>query len=367
MKTEHEFWRFQNQSDSVPELILYGDISDRSWFGDEITPAKFADELKQLGKISELRVRINSGGGDVFAAQAIGNLLEHCGAVVTAQIDGFCASAATIIACHCSRVVAANDSTYMIHPVRMGIFDFVSAEEIEQYASALAAIRENIISLYARKTGREKEEVAAQMDATSWWTGAQAKEQGFVDELTGDDTGTVVENKNGMLFVNHISMNMPFDKAPKFVQDSLAAAPAAGRFVDSSTGKPAEEGQKEDTMGETINTTDELRNAYPELVLQIEQAAANQAAEAERSRIREIEDMALPGSEQITNDAKFVKPVSANEYAVMAMKHVKSEGSRFLQNAADDSKESGVKLVGNSSSGWSDEFMDALKKAGRKE
>lgn len=98
-----------------------------------MTPKTFADELNALGPLTSLTVRINSGGGDVFAAQTIGNLLEQHTAQVTARIDGLCASAATIIACHCDKVVAANDSTYMIHPVRMGIFDFADAVTLQQY------------------------------------------------------------------------------------------------------------------------------------------------------------------------------------------------------------------------------------------
>ena len=116
------FWKFRNQAGSgSAELLLYGDIAQYSWYSDDVTAKKFADELAALGPVSEITVRINSGGGDVFAAQAIGNLLEQSAATVTAQIDGLCASAATIVACHCDRVVASSDSIYMIHPVRMGI------------------------------------------------------------------------------------------------------------------------------------------------------------------------------------------------------------------------------------------------------
>lgn len=128
-----KFWQFRNQAAGSAELLLYGDISDSSWWGDEVTPKTFADELNALGPLTSLTVRINSGGGDVFAAQTIGNLLEQHTAQVTARIDGLCASAATIIACHCDKVVAANDSTYMIHPVRMGIFDFADAVTLQQY------------------------------------------------------------------------------------------------------------------------------------------------------------------------------------------------------------------------------------------
>lgn len=244
-----KFWQFRNQAAGSAELLLYGDISDSSWWGDEVTPKTFADELNALGALTSLTVRINSGGGDVFAAQTIGNLLEQHTAQVTARIDGLCASAATIIACHCDKVVAANDSTYMIHPVRMGIFDFADAVTLQQYIGALNTIRENILNLYTKKTGREKDEVAAWMDATSWWTGEEAKTNGFVDELVDDGEKTVVENRGGLLFVNSVNMNLPFNKAPKFVQNSVAAAPAASGFVNTPTPaeQPGDNSHKEDT------------------------------------------------------------------------------------------------------------------------
>ena len=120
MPDNKKFWQFRNRAGGTVELLLYGDISQSSWWGDEVTPKQFADELAGLGALDKIVVRINSGGGDVFAAQTIGNLLEQHPAEVTARIDGLCASAATIVACHCGKVVAANDSTYMVHPVRMG-------------------------------------------------------------------------------------------------------------------------------------------------------------------------------------------------------------------------------------------------------
>ena len=51
--------------------------------------------MAALGNVKEITVYINSGGGDVFAAQTIGNMLERNGATVIAHIDGLCASAAT--------------------------------------------------------------------------------------------------------------------------------------------------------------------------------------------------------------------------------------------------------------------------------
>ena len=75
MPNAKKFWQFRNQANKEVELLLYGDISQTSWWGDEVTPKQFADELSGLGVLDTITVRINSGGGDVFAAQTIGNLL----------------------------------------------------------------------------------------------------------------------------------------------------------------------------------------------------------------------------------------------------------------------------------------------------
>ena len=275
------FWKFQNVAGGRAELLLYGDISDSTWWGDEVTPKQFAEDLDKLGTVSEITVRINSGGGDVFAAQTIGNLLEQHPANVVARIDGLCASSATIVACHCDRVVAANDSTYMVHPVRLGLLGYYDATTMQQYLNALDTIKENIISLYAKKTGRDKEEVTGWMDATSWWTGQEAKDNGFVDELVEDVETPVVENRDGVLFVNSV-------------------------------------------------------------------------------------EMALPGSEEITAEAKFTKPVSASDYAKAAMKRAKEQGSEYLNNAKADAKNSGAGTVENTPpAGKTDEFLDAIKSVGQ--
>ena len=372
-----KFWQFRNQTEESAELLLYGDISDTSWWGDEVTPKQFADELNALGGINEITVRINSGGGDVFAATAIGNMLEQHKANVTAKIDGLCASAATIVACHCSKVVAANDSTYMIHPVKMGLCGYVDAVTLQQYIDALGAIRDNIISLYAKKTGREKDEVAAEMDNTSWFTGVEAKESGYVDELIDEteEEETVIENRGGLLFVNSIETHIPFNDAPKFVQDNLAAAPAADCVVNTNPVNKAPEKPKnpKEVKNMEIKTVDDLRGAYPELVGAIEAAAAETAAANERQRIRDIEEMCLSGSEDFANEAKFEKPISAADYAMQAVKNAKQTESAkkqaYLDGVKKDVAESGMENVAHETTGGTqqDEFLDAIKAMGQKQ
>ena len=72
----NHFWKWNNavpapQQDGQPtrELTLDGVIAAESWFGDEVTPAAFRAEL--MAGEGPVKVRINSPGGDCFAAAQI--------------------------------------------------------------------------------------------------------------------------------------------------------------------------------------------------------------------------------------------------------------------------------------------------------
>ena len=62
-----KFWNFKAKDKDTGELMLYGDISSSTWWGDEVTPKDFKKDLDGLGDIKNLNIYINSGGGDVFA------------------------------------------------------------------------------------------------------------------------------------------------------------------------------------------------------------------------------------------------------------------------------------------------------------
>ena len=370
-----KFWQFCNQTEESAELLLYGDISDTSWWGDEVTPKQFTEDLNALGDVKDITVRINSGGGDVFAATAIGNALEQHKASITARIDGLCASAATIVACHCNKVVAANDSTYMIHPVRMGMFGYMDATGLQKCIDALSTIRDNIINLYAKKTGRNIDEVAEQMDNTSWFTAAQAKENGFVDELIDEtEDETVVENRGGLLFVNSVGTHIPFTDAPKFVQDSLAHVPAADGFVNKQTPAQAPGGNDPNKEEEDMEfkNIEELKNAYPEFCKQIADQAAAEATNVERQRIRDIMDMQMPGTEDIANSAMFEKAISAEDFAKEAIKNMKAQGAQYLKGIQDDATQGNANTVQSAPAPMNDdvddEIINAIREAnGKKE
>ncbi|MDE6849571.1 MAG: Clp protease ClpP, partial [Ruminococcus sp.] len=69
-----KFWNFKNSTDGETELIFNGPISDETWWGDEITPSMFRDELSKVK--GNLTVWLNSPGGDCFSASQIYTMLR---------------------------------------------------------------------------------------------------------------------------------------------------------------------------------------------------------------------------------------------------------------------------------------------------
>ena len=92
-----KFWNWVRDETTQERILrLEGAIAEESWFGDDVTPAAFKNEL-QAGD-GPITVWINSPGGDCVAAAQIYNMLMDYPADVTVVIDGIAASAASVIA-----------------------------------------------------------------------------------------------------------------------------------------------------------------------------------------------------------------------------------------------------------------------------
>lgn len=337
---DKKFWRFRNSAESGgdAELILYGSISSESWWGDEVTPKKFSDDLKALGDIPALTVRINSGGGDVFAAFAIYNRLlslRNSGVKVSAVVDGWAASAATVICMAADRISIPAAAMFMIHDPAIGSCGYYKAEELEKMSAELKTIKSAIVAAYAGKTGKSAEDISAAMAAETWMDGASAVEAGYCDELISPPENTAVENRSGHFFVNSIEMpDIPEKVLERFAalgtihNEASGAAPAVpvGKATDSTEGK---------NMAD-IKDLAGLKAAYPDLCGQI----ADEAAKAERERIRAIEDATVDGFEDIAEKAKFTEPISAESMAVRILNSMKKQGAAYLADRAEDAKNS---------------------------
>lgn len=90
-----------------------------------------------------------------------------------------------------------------------------------------------------------------------------------------------------------------------------------------------------------ITTVDALKAAYPDLVATIQ----NDAAAAERARIKSIEDLTNGNYAALAADAKFTNPTSAQELAVKIIVEQNKAGGTYIENRQKDAQDSGANGV----------------------
>lgn len=162
------------------ELFLYGYVG--GWDG--VTAKRIADDLKALGKVDVINVRMNSFGGEVFEGYSIYNQLLRQTARVEVDIDGAACSIASIIACAGSTVRMARNAMYMIHDPAGAAFG--TASDMRKTADLLDQVRSQLVDTYVKRTGLAANVVSDYMSAETWFKASEAAELGFVDLVTDD-------------------------------------------------------------------------------------------------------------------------------------------------------------------------------------
>ena len=149
------------------EIVIYDEIGA---FG---IPAKaFLDELKALGPVAELTVRINSPGGSVFDGVAIYNALKRHDAAITVWIDGIAASIASMIAMAGDEVVMPENAMLMLHDPSALVIG--TAADMRGMAEALDKMKAGMVAAYRDKSGRDDAEIEALMRAETWLSAQEA-------------------------------------------------------------------------------------------------------------------------------------------------------------------------------------------------
>jgi ATP-dependent Clp protease protease subunit len=218
----------------VGELLLYGDFGSddpiSEMFG-EITGKQVRADIEALGEVDEIRLYVNSMGGNPFTGQAIHSVLARHPANVVAYIDGICASAATLPVMAANRVVMPKGALMMIH--KPWTFLAGNATEMRQTATVLDTVEEAMVATYQAKTGLDEARIKSLLNAHStdgtWMTSEEAVEFGFADEIEAAKQVAAAIVRPGILAVNDQEFDVSrFKNVPEF--------PEAPR--DAGQGKP---------------------------------------------------------------------------------------------------------------------------------
>ncbi len=189
----NKFWNWvKNEDTHETELLFNGPISEETWFGDEITPALFRDELANVS--GNLTVWLHSPGGDVFAASQIYTMLRNHKGKVTVKIDGIAASAASVVAMAGDQTLITPTGMLMIHnpaTIAMG-----NKADMEQAIRLLDEVKESIINAYEEKSGLSRSRISHMMDEETWLNAKKALSLGLVDGiLFADDKAAQPEDE----------------------------------------------------------------------------------------------------------------------------------------------------------------------------
>lgn len=178
-----KFYQLTSQDEQNAELYIYGDITSYKWFEDDVVAYDLAKELIDLnGK--NLKVRINSYGGEVSQGLAIYNLLKDYAGEVTTVCDGFACSAASVIFMAGKNRLMPKSSLLMIH--NAWSFAIGDANDLRKAADDLEKITEPSVQIYLANSNLEEETIRTMMDEETWITADEAYEYGMATAVVED-------------------------------------------------------------------------------------------------------------------------------------------------------------------------------------
>ena len=282
------------QANNEAEILLYDVITD---FTDEewgfISAKGLIDKVKALGNITNITLRINSLGGDIFEAQAMYSYLKTHPANITVMIDGIAASAASVVAMSGNKIIMPENALLMIHNPAGGVYG--EAEDMRDSAEILDKVRDTIANVYIARTGLERDKVIEMMNAETWLSAQEAKALKFCDEISEPIKIAARANINSIK--NQLLLNTATNTANNLKEEA----------------KVMPENQE-------IRTIADLQNAYPELV----NTLRDSAIQGERERLRTLDSLNAPGREAIIARAKYEEPKDARDIAIELLQADKS-------------------------------------------
>lgn len=214
------------------KITVNGDIicNDLKWVYDwlEYESCCPADIRKAAAELTdeneELRVIINSPGGDVQAGQEIYSILKDVKNHVTIEVQSMAASAASMIAMAGDTVKMSPVALLMIH--NASTCTSGDYRDMQHTADVLQTVNTAIMQAYIAKTGKTEDELKDMMDRETWLTANQCLENGFADEIIKDEKPALITNA----MVGRLSVTdemIAKVKAEKAAKDAAAAAAEA--------------------------------------------------------------------------------------------------------------------------------------------
>lgn len=189
----------------------------------------FVDHLQGLGATDTVNLFINSMGGSVKEALGIHSVLQRCPAKIIAYIDGFAASAASVIAMAAEKIIMPRNTAMMIHNARWGAYG--NPAELRKSADDLEVINRAAIESYTMHAGDKlpEDKLQQMLDAETWLTAEECVAYGLADEF-GEKEIQIETALEQFTASAKAAANTPeaklFQTAPSFLEGQYTATAA---------------------------------------------------------------------------------------------------------------------------------------------
>lgn len=168
--------QFKAEHSMTQELCLYGPIGYPG-----VTARQVKEQLASFDQSGELVVRIDSEGGSVFDGLSIHDAIAAWPGDVRVVVESSAFSIASFIAMAGDSIDITENGYLMLHnPYTLTEGD---QEDLQKQADLLGKLKDSMVTAYATKTGKTKEEVEAVMRAETWLDAREAHASGFVDSI----------------------------------------------------------------------------------------------------------------------------------------------------------------------------------------
>lgn len=293
---------------------------------DVVCPKDVLDILQEANN-EDIELHINSGGGSVVQASEIYTAIKNYSGHSTAKIMGFAGSSASWVAMACNEVEIAPTGLMMAH--NSSSMERGDYRSMDNSSEMLQSIDAGIRNAYKLKTGHSDEKLKEIMDNTTWMNAQQAIELKFADRIMFDNEGILSPSQ----VINSVgSFGTDIYKEFENFKKKQIAENNIDESVDNNKIK-----NKEDK--EEVENLEISKEMLIENHKDIYDAILNEGVMQERERMKNIEELAVSGAENIIHDAKFENAISASEVAMNIIKAQKESQRKGLENFIEDKQD----------------------------
>lgn len=292
-----------NKNNNV-ELYFFGEI------GCEVTAEDVISSLKEVDDNKDVMVYLFSGGGNVFDAVAIKDYMEHRGNV-DITVTGICASAASYLLAGARKIYITDDSRIMIHNASGGMYG--TAEEHRKHADILDGISLTIAQSYAKRSGKDVEDIQSMMNETTWMNAEQALELGFVDSKIPayniaanyelNITEQEKENWEKLMEKKETGLKQKLDNAFKAFREAVLCIEDSQAEVQAEEVVVVEEQKEEEVKVEAISKED-VQSMIDNSLNVMKEELSNTLSTQITNALSEYKDTEKEQFETMTNDVK---------------------------------------------------------------